>query len=104
MNAETVTFADIFIVINRVFTATFTLMNIHSQIYWCNSFTDILNTVIFAGKKINVVPNFTMNFMRFNVYGRKEFFRLCLILLLKNVIDPDSSNNLNGICDPVYYH
>ena len=71
MNEEASTFADIFIVINRMFTTTFTFsMNIHSQIYWCNTFTDILYTAIFAGKKINIVPNFIMNFMRFNVYGR----------------------------------
>ena len=71
MNGETSTFADIFIVINRVFTTTFTfLMNINSQVYCCNSFTDILYTAIFAGKKINIVSNFTMNFMRYNVYGK----------------------------------
>ena len=71
MNGETRTFEDVFIVINRVFTTTFTfLMNIRSQVYWCNVFTDILYTAIFAGKKINAVPNFTISFMRFNIYGR----------------------------------
>ena len=74
MNGKTRTFADIFVVINRVFTTTFAfLMNIPSQIYWCNTFTDILYTAIFADKKINVVPNFAMNFMRFNIYGRIDF-------------------------------
>ena len=71
MNGETGTCADIFTVINKVFTTTFTFsINIHSQIYWCNTLTDIFYTAIFAGKKINIVPDFTMNFMIFNVYGR----------------------------------
>ena len=71
MNGETGIFADTFIVINRVFTTTFTFsVNTHSQIYLCNTLTDILYTTIFAGKKINIVLNFTMNFKRFNVYVR----------------------------------
>ena len=71
MNGETGNFADIFVMINRVFITTFTFsINIHSQIYWCNTFTNILYTATFAGKKINIVPNFTMNFIRFNVYLR----------------------------------
>ena len=72
---KTYTFADIFIVVNNVFTTTFTyLMNIHSQIYWCNTFTDIFYTTISAVKKINIVPNFTMTSIRFNVYGRIDSF------------------------------
>ena len=71
MNGETDTFADIFIVIDREFMTTLP-MNIHFQISWCNTFTDKLYTTIFAGKKINIVPNFAMNFMRFNVYGRSS--------------------------------
>ena len=71
MNREIVTFADIFIVTQREFTTTFAFpMNIHSQIYWCNTFTNMLYTTIFAGKKVNIVPNFKINFMRFNVHGR----------------------------------
>ena len=49
MNGETGTFADIFIETDRNFTTTY--------------------TTIFSVKKINIVHNFTMNFMRFNVYG-----------------------------------
>ena len=71
MNGETGTFADIFIVIDREFMTTLP-MNFHFQISWCNTFTDILYTTIFAGEKINIVPNFTMNFMRFNVYQRSS--------------------------------
>ena len=52
-------------------TSTFTFsMKINSQIYWCNTFNDIFYTTILAGKKINIVPNFTKTFLRFNVYGR----------------------------------
>ena len=70
MNGETGTSVDIFIVIDREFTTTFTfLMNIHSQIYCCSTLTDLLNTTIFAGKKIKIVPNCAMNFIRFNAYG-----------------------------------
>ena len=61
MNGETGTSADIFIVFDREFTTTCTFsMNSHSQIYWCNTFTEILYPIIFEGKKINIVPNFTI--------------------------------------------
>ena len=56
MNEDYEIFADIFIVINRVFSITFTYsMNKHSQIYWCNTFTDMLYTAFFAGKKMVTV-------------------------------------------------
>lgn len=65
-NVETGIFEDIFIVIDRVLITTFTFfMDIPSQIFWCYTFTGILYTAILAGKKVNMVPNFTMN-----VYGR----------------------------------
>ena len=104
MNGETSTFADIFIAIDGEFTTTFTFsMNINSQIYWCNTFNDIFYTTILAGKKINIVPNFTKTFMRFNVYGRISSSGYVLILLLKKVIDPDSSNNLHSIILCILY-
>ena len=83
LNGETCTFADIFIVIDGAFTTTFT--------FWMNvlKFTGVIlsqtYTTIFASKKINIVPNFTMNSRRFIVYGRIS------LLLLKNMIDSDSS-------------
>ena len=101
MNGETGTFTGIFIVINRVFRTTSTFsMNIHSQIYWCNTFIDILYTANFADKKIDIAPNFAMNFMRFEVYRRiGSSIGSSMILLLTNVIDLDSSNSLCGICE-----
>ena len=57
MNGEACTFADIFMVINRVFTTTSTFsMNIHSQISY--TFTDTFYTSTVTGKKINIIPHF----------------------------------------------
>ena len=42
-----------------MFTTTFTF-----------TFTDLLYTTIFAGKKVNIVSNLKIDFMRFNAYGK----------------------------------
>ena len=82
MNRETGTFPDTFVVIDRGFTTTFTFStNIYSQIYWCNTFTDILYTTMFANKKVDIVLQVMFDF------ASKERDR------------SGSSNNLPGICN-----